>query len=182
MCDNVRTKTHATHLTNDQGWTALHAAAELGHIDIAEYLVAHGANINAEDDYGLTPLHLAAYDKNKAMVEYLIENGANVNARGNIGRTPLFDAGSAEIVEFLIAHGADVNAKDNALGLSSGGRTALFDVDDKDIAECLINHGADVNVKDNDGITPLQDAISKGAKYPKHKEVAEVLKAHGASE
>jgi ankyrin repeat protein len=37
--------------------TALHHAARLGHIDIVEFLLQNGANVNAQTVQGKTPLH-----------------------------------------------------------------------------------------------------------------------------
>lgn len=41
------------------GYTALHAAAENGHLTVIRFLVAHGAASNARLDTGQTPLGLA---------------------------------------------------------------------------------------------------------------------------
>ena len=42
------------------GKTALHYAAEYGHLEIAELLLANGANVNHRDDDKATPLYFAA--------------------------------------------------------------------------------------------------------------------------
>lgn len=55
--------------------------------DIAELLVEHGANIDAEDRELWTPLHASAACGNVSMVEYLVDHGASVvaiNADGNL--------------------------------------------------------------------------------------------------
>jgi len=40
-------------------YTAMHAAAENGHLQVLRYLVVHGGNINVRLDSGETPLKLA---------------------------------------------------------------------------------------------------------------------------
>ena len=75
----------------DGGGTPLHYAAWEGHKEVAELLLANGADVNAKTVGGWTPLHQAAW--------------VDVIGRG----------GHKEIVELLIAKGADLNAKDNRL-------------------------------------------------------------------
>jgi len=93
------------------GWTPLHRAATT---EIAELLIAEGADVNAKDEWGDTPLHRAAQYGRKEVAELLIDNGADVNAKADGGMTALhstLDGGHKEIVELLIANGADVNVK-----------------------------------------------------------------------
>ncbi len=47
----------------DDGWAPLHAAVDEGHKEVAELLIANGANVNAKGRDGRTPLHDAAYTK-----------------------------------------------------------------------------------------------------------------------
>jgi len=46
--------------TVDWKWTPLHFVTASNHRSVCEYLVSHGANIEAEDKDGDTPLHLAS--------------------------------------------------------------------------------------------------------------------------
>ena len=93
----------------------LHYAAIHGQKEIAELLIAAGADVSANTTTGGTPLHLAALFGRKEVVELLIANGAAVNVKGgNLGGMPLHHAafeGHKEIVELLLAKSADVNAK-----------------------------------------------------------------------
>ena len=82
-------------------------AAQGDHVAIAEVLVTHGANVNAEDITG-TPLHAAALAGHTAMVEFLVSMGVDVNASASEGTTPLHRAaanGHTDIIELLIKHG-----------------------------------------------------------------------------
>ena len=89
------------------GESPLLFAATFGHKEIAELLIANGADVNTKiDKIGMTPLHIATGQGYKEIVELLIAKGADVNAK-------------VEITELLIANGADVNAKD------VGGKTPL---------------------------------------------------------
>ncbi len=56
------------------GYTAAHAAAENGHLEVLELLVARGADVNARLDTGETPLALAS--GHPEVVTYLRSVGA----------------------------------------------------------------------------------------------------------
>ncbi len=47
------------------GMTCLHWAADRGFIPIVQYLLSHGANVNATDHCGNSPLHIAAMSRQK---------------------------------------------------------------------------------------------------------------------
>ena len=53
--------------------TALHLAAEKGHIYVANVLLSHRAFVNAKSKGGLTPLHLSAQNGYKELCEILIK-------------------------------------------------------------------------------------------------------------
>ena len=127
-----------------QGNTPLYFAKNA---EVAQVLIANGADANAQNQYGSTPLHLA---KNAEVAKVLIENGANVHAQNKYGSTPLHYARNAEVAKVLIANGADVHAKD------ANGKTPLHYADyNVEVAQTLINAGADVHAKDANGQTPL---------------------------
>jgi len=157
---------------DDDEKTPLQYAAEAGHKDIVELLIARGADVNAKVTDG-APLHYAAHFGHKDIAELLIARGADVNAKMYHG-TPLHCAaqrGHKDIVEFLIVNGADVNAKvTDGTPLHYAAQRGH-----KDIAELLIARGADVNARSKSGYTPLLVAAGSG-----HKDIAEFLIARGA--
>ena len=132
----------------DEGRTPLHAAADLGRVEVAHVLLEYGANVGAEDNKGRTPLHDAMnYRTIKKfgkveVVRVLLEHGANVGAEDNEGRTPLHLAakcGEIEVVRLLLEHGANIGAEDD------GGETALqvaSAVGDDETMKLLLEHDA----------------------------------------
>lgn len=126
------------------GWTPLHLASFFGHKEIAEMLLAHGADANARSSNNMrnTPLHAAAANRQLEVATVLLAHGAEVNASQSGGWTPLHAAaqnGDAALVRLLIAVGADVQARaenhQGALDLALGkGHQAVVDA--------LEEHGA----------------------------------------
>ena len=71
----------------DNEATALHYAVHGRHVDIAEVLLAHGANPNAPDADGRTALHHAAAAGSDQLIHLLLANNANPTLKDNLGRT-----------------------------------------------------------------------------------------------
>ncbi|GMV95517.1 MAG: hypothetical protein AMXMBFR82_52950 [Candidatus Hydrogenedentota bacterium] len=109
------------------GWTLLHLAAHFNRRDIAEFLVAQNADVNAvsrEDSLAPenTPLHAACASGHHDMAVFLIERGARVNATQENGMTPLHIAAAGHnvgLVQLLLDQKANPRAKDKE------GRTPL---------------------------------------------------------
>ncbi len=137
----------------ESGWTAVMWAAAKGRYDIAEYLLANGANPNKADAKGTTALHLASNQATSQVeiVRLLLAHKAAVNAKDQDGNTPLLLAQNPAIIEALVGAGADVNAANKE------GLTALFAASEGGqipIVKLLLSKGAKANVK-TAGMTPL---------------------------
>jgi ankyrin repeat protein len=102
--------------------------------EMIEYLLDHGADVNAADKAGWTPLHFAARDQNAIIVKILLGRGAVVDPVDDNGSTPLWQCINATyppdptVVDFLLAHGADPRRKHK------------FDYSPIDLARAKNNH------------------------------------------
>ena len=70
----------------------MHWAADEGHKEVAEFLIAEGADVNEKRNNGWVPLHHAANNGHMEVVELLIAADADMNAKdnyGDYGKTPL---------------------------------------------------------------------------------------------
>lgn len=160
------------HMADDDGRTALHAAAAMGLVKAIQALVDMGSDVNAVDKHGKTSLHWATNDDHAKAVKLLIEKGANINAVQIGGCTPLQNAisnGHLASVQVLLRHGADVNASDD-YGFSPLHLVPSWCLA---VASELLDCGANVNAIDNEGRTPLYKA------HNCHGNLAQILKTGG---
>jgi len=139
---------------NSSGDTPLHLAALGGHKNVVEFLLAHRADVNAEDNFGETALSYSLIWDHAKVAELLLAHGADVNsARG--GSSALLSRaagnGDAELVSMLLAKNANV-IDFQPLNRANG----------KAVVELLLAHGADLHGRDWIGRTPLEDAAADG--------------------
>ena len=100
------------------GFAVVALSAFLGHLEIVQYLAAHGADVNAAatNGSGYNALTGAVTSGHAAVVQWLLEHGANANYRYSAGYSPLLTAaanGRLDIAKLLLAHGADPHATTN---------------------------------------------------------------------
>jgi TonB family protein len=158
------------------GSTPLHLAANKGHREVAEMLLAHDAMVDAGNNCGQTPLYLAVAGNHKDIIELLLSNGAQVNAKNISGYTLVHIAareGYKEAAEMLLAHDAIVDAKDN---ISETPLHVAVATNHKDIIKLLLDKGAQVNAQNVFGETPLDIAEFIG-----HKDVMGLLRQRGGT-
>ena len=130
------------------GATALHWAAHVDDLAIADLLIRAGAKATVANENGFTPLHLACTNRNAAMVERLLSAGADANAASLNGETVLMTcarSGGAQAVKALLVKGARVNVKEKAHE-----QTALMWAAaqrHRDVTELLIEAGAEINAR-----------------------------------
>ena len=158
----------------------LHSA---GSKEVAELLIAKGADVNAKGAYGWTPLHLATVSDRIKVAQTLIAKGADINAWGEtqfepcniICTTPLFWARSPEMAKLLIAKGADVNAK------NKNGLTPLHRARSKAIAKILLAAGAKINIKEDNARNGKDRTLLHNAAKIGFKELVQQLIKDGAN-
>ncbi len=161
-------------LNDEDYYTALESASWGGHINIVEYLVANGADVNfvsgsdTENEYGKTPLISAVSNGQVDIVKYLIDNGADVNGIGAEKYTAITVAKSLEMVMILVDSGADVNS----INMNKPVLISAVEKEQIAIVEYLLANGADVNVKVDNNYS----AIS----YPNNLAIVKILVESGA--
>lgn len=118
-----------------------------------KFLVASGADINAEDQWGQTPILRAAGKSNWEVVLDLAKIGGNLDLLDDTGKAPIHHAaleaaryGGWDVVFQLIEAGADIDLRDD-LGRTPLHIAALVNRDD--IGKSLIERGADTTPTGN---------------------------------
>ncbi|XP_075045835.1 protein phosphatase 1 regulatory subunit 12C isoform X4 [Mixophyes fleayi] len=175
--------------TNTDGISALHQACIDENLEVVEFLVNHGANVNQADNEGWTPLHVAASCGYMEIAEYLLKHSANIAAVNSDGDVPL-DIAEDDCMETLLRaeiskRGIDIEAvkreeeevmlQDARQWLNAGkvedirhpktGATALHVAAAKgyiEVMRLLLQANLDPNMRDKDGWTPLHAAAHWG--------------------
>lgn len=86
--------------------TPLHLAAGYNNVEVAEFLLDHGADVNAQDKGGLIPLHNASSYGHLDIAALLIKFNTVVNATDKWGFTPLHEAaqkGRTQLCALLVS-------------------------------------------------------------------------------
>ncbi|PPD66744.1 hypothetical protein GOBAR_DD36379 [Gossypium barbadense] len=90
---------------------ALHMAAANGHLDIVEYLIGRGVDVNASNVENNTPLHWACLNGHVEVVKKLVSAGANVSLLNSHERTPIDEAvsmGKVDVIDAINATMAEL--------------------------------------------------------------------------
>ncbi len=187
-----------TNMYDSSGRTPIHCVACVGNTSMAEFLLAHGACINApkrphchlrrampkmlwgsgvDEDEDQTPLHIAALYGHVDMVNMLLAQHASLDYTDYCRRTPLHCAifsGKAAIVKALLTKKPSlVDQADNVCNTPLHYAVQAGNIE---IVRLLCSHGAAVNVKNGQGNQPLTIATML-----KHRDIVEILLRHNAN-
>lgn len=155
--------------TGTNGWTALAASIYNDYLDIADYLIEHGADVNVKDDQGETILSWASLNGHDNYVKYLIKNHANLNLQNNDGETALMKATlneKKEVVHLLLESGADPDIKNNSSNSArniakENGNKAIFDMISAYSENKILAYEIDINAEINAIQTSSSDHLIK---------------------
>ena len=156
------------NVESPEGERALHIAAYSDSVDVAELLIARGAQVDAIGrQFDNTPLGGAMHCRSLRMIELLCRHSRNIWDLGY--------AGKVDRVRELLAERPD------AARATGGGETLLMWLPPHDestamaVAQLLLDHGADATARDRQGMTAA-DRAERNAMF----EVAALLRAPGS--
>ncbi|KAH8834341.1 ankyrin repeat-containing domain protein [Flagelloscypha sp. PMI_526] len=161
---------NALHVASKLGGrfrTALQAAASTvgswNCPDMIQFLVEHGADVNAVGGWYGSALLAAMVEGNLQSVECLVQAGADVTVAGGLDgmlNFPRAWSKSLEIVQFIVNSGVDVNAVVGDYGTPLQGAAEGGNLE---IIQFLVQNGADVNAPEGEHGTALRAAANQGS-------------------
>ncbi|THX55486.1 hypothetical protein D6D06_04888, partial [Aureobasidium pullulans] len=142
---------------------ALVAASRRGHIGIAQFLLAQGADVNGRRK-SETPIQAACSEGHFELVKLLLVNGADHNAARRNSGSALSNAclsGNTALVSLLLGRGVHPNARDKSYGSALQGLCAYSLDIDPEMIQLLLDRGADVDARGGKFGTALCEAASQ---------------------
>jgi hypothetical protein len=162
--------------------TLLHAAVTIDNIEVVNFILSKGIDVNIRDEEGRTPLF---YVKSDAMAKLLIEKGADINAKDKTGKDIIYnlltppndwviqgnksgenyfiDKGDdrkvsiPEYLYFLLSFFEYEHEKIKYMQGRHGKVPDAYLVRLRDTVEFFKSKGFSVNIKDFNGNTPIHD-------------------------
>lgn len=138
-------------ILDNKNTTVLHKACFNGRIRLAEYLITHGAQINAKRLVcdAITPLEAACLKGNAQLILLLLERGADVNATNYYDEPVLYwaidllknEGEVVAIVQAILNKGVNIDAP----GRKGTPLYLACERGYKDVVKLLLDKGADVN-------------------------------------
>ena len=81
----INSNEYTPNSKDPNGYTVIHAAASYGHLNLLQYLIEKGGDINIQDNEGDTPLH---HVEDLKTAKYIVEKlGASYKIKNNDGLT-----------------------------------------------------------------------------------------------
>ncbi|XP_077071922.1 protein TANC1 isoform X2 [Siphateles boraxobius] len=150
--------------THDTLWgeTGLTAAAGRGKVEVCEFLLERGAQVQQVNRRGACALFCAVRQGHWQIADLLLQHGADVNVSDKQGRTLLMVAaceGHLSTAEFLLSKGASLASVDKE-GLTPLSWACLKG--HKNVVQFLVEKGAVIDHSDKNGRTPLDLAAFYG--------------------
>jgi ankyrin repeat protein len=143
---------------SDNGSTPLMLAAANGQIEMMDYLLAQGVDINEKDNQGDTALNYVVSRNQLEAARFLISRGARVVSQRDDGISSLMQALQMGTPDMALTLMADVEALNQFA--DDGWTPIYFSIRRQDLGllTALINRGACVNIFDSYQQTPLDFA------------------------
>ena len=149
---------------DENEFTPLNTAIEIGDMELTKFLITNGANVNSLMQDGVSLIVYAISQNNMDLLQILIENGANVNNTDgdSWGGTPLMTAsrlGLDNVVRILLSRNADINAVD------MNGNTALHTAalnSQLSVIKLLLEKNPNLDIQNEVGNTALHLAVISG--------------------
>ncbi|WCR54429.1 MAG: Phosphocholine transferase AnkX [Wolbachia endosymbiont of Ctenocephalides orientis wCori] len=153
------------NVTTKDGTTPLYLAAQSGRLDIIEYLINNGADVNNQSN---NPLGLTDQYNGLYVINYIIDRNANFKRNWSTLHSTVIGGKLAELRNLVGKGEINVNQDENGcpplhLAVQKNGQDIRHDVNtySDGIIEYLIELGADLEDANKDGWTALHLAVQE---------------------
>jgi ankyrin repeat protein len=133
-------------------------ASILGNLELTEYFISLGADVNVKDFWKETPIFIALENGHLEVAKTLRSAGADINIPDSYGNTPLYlalERGNLNRIKTIVSLNPDLADLNKP---NKEGDTYLLKAikkNDQEMIKLLVSSGADVNIADVSGKTPL---------------------------
>ena len=153
------------HLSDNEGWTALHHSAHNGSYELVKYFVDMGADIHLKVNDGANYLHLTALNRHLDLCKALInKHNFNIDMADNDGFTALHrsaESGIYDLVNLFSDTGLNIYQETKVGGNCLHIAAAYGHLD---LCKTLIDkNNFDVDTTDNQGFTALYRSAQSGS-------------------
>jgi ankyrin repeat protein len=155
--DLVASDTSLLRLKAANGHSAVRMACDCGHIELARWLIAHGAPVSAFDGCALGDGDTVrrSVGSDPGLLEAFSHDGASL-----LHLACFF--GHEELARWLVGQGASVTLVSKNPLANTPLHAVLAGNGSHDLARLLVAEGADVAASGGQGITPLHVAAARG--------------------
>lgn len=164
------------NIRNNDGMTALMAAALSGNLQMVSLIVKAKADINATNNDGITALMGAAITGDPDIVKLLIEKRAGVNIKNRDGYTALILAAENDRSDFVRLEVKTIKEAKIKQDLEKVALIHAAHNRHSDVIKILIEAKADINARDKKNETVLMKAARDG-----HADIVKLLVDNGAN-
>ncbi|XP_060064279.1 ankyrin-3-like [Ylistrum balloti] len=153
-----------------RGRPMFHLAVLAGNLEVAEELLAAGANVMATDSRKdpilITVISDSKDERKEEKVAWLLRKGADPKRCASSGKEPIHVAAahSGPIIVQLLNAGCDVNTQDHIKGDTPLHVACARCCEDGIVT--LVQHGAKFNILNNHGETPLEKLLKFAQNFP----------------
>ncbi len=137
---------------NDKDWENYVLSNNVISVEVMEWLLNQGVDINTKMNEGKTLLFCACERKSLELLKFLLDNKIDVNVQDNTGSTALHysvEYKSSEFTEILLQYGANPNIYNNKECTPLVNAIASYQLNN---IKLLVKHGANLdNIRPNDG-------------------------------
>lgn len=141
---------YSIDIEDNYGRTVLLNAALYGNLELTEWVIEKGANVNHIDKNGYSALHFAAQENHTDVVKFLLEHNASPNIQDKNGNTPAWVAimywnggQNYDTLKAIVDANADLSLKNKA------NRAAIDMIPEKIKEQLKIKYTAETKNKQN---------------------------------